>query len=185
MAEFIHPTHSKKELCEIIEIFDLNVAEYKKQNKKQLSKSILYQLSIIEEIKEDDNFYFVKDKKELIDYLINPDASKVLTVKEKAEVMELAKYIIMYCKNGYYLSLSPFIDYDDMIDKAKHISNYGDIPSVRKAIDLINTDCKLKNKLSVIMSSRCKKQLERKKRINQKYVGGLNVEYGVFTINFD
>eukprot|EP01047_Picozoa_sp_COSAG01_P114244 COSAG01_NODE_42921_length_435_cov_0.741071_1_plen_32_part_10 len=32
MAEFIHPTHSKKELCEIIEIFDLNVAEYKKQN---------------------------------------------------------------------------------------------------------------------------------------------------------
>jgi len=108
-----------------------------------------------------------------------------LTVKEKAEVMELAKYIIMYCKNGYYLSLSPFIDYDDMIDKAKHISNYGDIPSVRKAIDLINTDCKLKNKLSVIMSSRCKKQLERKKRINQKYVGGLNVEHGVFTISFD
>jgi len=71
------------------------------------------------------------------------------------------------------------------IYKAKHISNYGDIPSVRKAIDLINTDCKLKNKLSVIMSSRCKKQLERKKRINQKYVGGLNVEHGVFTISFD
>ena len=34
---------------------------------------------------------------------------------------------------------------------SEYISNYGDIPSVRKAIDLINTDCKLKNKLSLYL----------------------------------
>ena len=43
--ESIHQSHSKKELCEIIEIFDFNIAEYKKLNKQQLSKAILYQLS--------------------------------------------------------------------------------------------------------------------------------------------
>ena len=71
--ESIHQSHSKKELCEIIEIFDFNIAEYKKLNKQQLSKAILYQLSIVTEIKEDKDFFFIETKKELMDYLLNPD----------------------------------------------------------------------------------------------------------------
>ncbi len=185
MMESIHTTHSKKDLCEIIEIFDLKVAEYKKLNKKQLSKSILYQLSIIEEIIEDNDFYFIKNKKELIDYLVNPDSSKQLTIKEKASVMELAKYIIMYVKNGYYLSHSPFDDYDDMIDKAKYIANYSDIPSVRRAIELLNTDAKLKEKIEPIMSSRMKKKIERNKRNKQKCQGGLIIKKGPILVTFD
>ncbi len=185
MMESIHTTHSKKELCEIIEIFDLKVAGYKSLNKKQLSKSILYQLSIIEEIKEDNDFYFIKNKKELIDYLVNPDSSKQLTIKEKAEVMELAKYIIMYVKNGYYLSHSPFDDYDNMVEKAKHIANYCDIPSCRRAIELLNTDAKLKEKIEPIMSSRMKKRLERNKRKKQKCYGGLQIKKGPILISFD
>ena len=181
----IHTSHSKSELCEICEIFDINVPEYKKLNKTNLAKLLLYQLSIIQEIKEDDDFYFVKNKKELMDYLINPDSSKTLTVKEKGEVMELAKYVIMYCKNGFYLTHSPFLDYDDMIKKANHIANYGDIPSVRKAIEGLNGDAKLKKKIDIIMSSRCKKKMERKKRLNQKYYGGLIVKEGNFVVSFD
>jgi hypothetical protein len=181
----IHPSHSKKELCEIVEIFELNVCEYKKINKRDLSKMILYQLSIIDEVKEDNDYYFVKNKKELIEYLTNPDCSKTLTVKEKEKVMELAKYIIMYCKNGFYLSYSPFLDTDDMYSKARHIAQYGDIPSVRRAIDLLNTDPKLNDKIEVLMSSRCKKQLERKKRLKQKFMGGLQVKKGPIKVYFD
>ena len=183
--ESIHITHSKKDLCEIIEIFDLKVADYKKLNKKQLSKSILYQLSIIEEIIEDNDFYFIKNKKELIDYLVNPDSSKQLTIKEKSSVMELAKYIIMYVKNGYYLSHSPFDDYDDMIEKAKYIANYSDIPSVRRAIELLNTDSKLKEKIEPIISSRMKKKIERNKRNKQKCQGGLIIKKGPILVTFD
>ena len=183
--DIIHTSHSKKELTEIIEVFDIKVVDYKNINKKQLSKQILYQLSIVDEIKQDNDFFFISNKKELVDYLVNPDSSKVLSVKEKDSVMELAKYIIMYCKNGYYLSYSPFIDYDEMIVKAKHIANYGDIPSVRKAIDLLNEDIKLKIKIDIIMSSRMKKKIERKKRVKQKYQGGLQVKTGLIWINFD
>ena len=79
----IHQSHSRKELSEITEIFNLNVTNYNKLNKKDLAKSLLYQLSTISEIKEDNDYYFVKNKQELLDYLINPDCSKNLTVKEK------------------------------------------------------------------------------------------------------
>ena len=185
MAESIHNSHSKKTLCEIIEIFNLNIVDYKKLNKQQLSKKILYGLSVVEVIPEDNDFYFIKNKIELIDYLINPDSSKTLTVKQKEEVMELAKYIIMYCKNGYYLSHSPFIDFDEMVEKAIYISNYGDIPSVRKAVDSLNKDVKLINKIKLIMSSKCKKKLQRKKRLKQKFQGGLTVKRGCYIITFD
>jgi len=181
----IHTSHSKKTLCEIVEIFELNVVEYSKLNKQQLSKQLLYQLSVIDQIKPDNDYYFIKDKQELIEYLTNPDCSKTLSVKEKDEVMELSKYIIMYCKNGFYLSHSPFLDWDDMIEKAKHISQYGDIPSVRRAIELLNRDRKLNQKIEVMMSSRCKKQLQRKEKQRQKFVGGLKVKRGKFVLNFD
>ena len=150
----IHQSHSRKELSEITEIFNLNVTNYKKLNKKDLAKSLLYQLSTIDKIKEDNDYYFVK-------------------------------YIIQYCKNGYYLSYSPFLDHDDMIKKANYIASFGDIPSVRRAITLLNNDFKLKNKIKIIMSSRTKKRLERSKRVKQKYMGGLTIKKGTFLISFD
>lgn len=186
MINEIHKSHSKKDLCEIIDIFNLNVVDYRNLNKKNLSKELLYQLSKIDEIKRDDEYYFVENKKELIDYLVNPDCSKSLSVKEKDIVMELSKYIIIYCKNNFYLSHSPFLDWDEMIDKARYIADFGDIPSVRRAIELLNKDPKLKNdKINIMMSSKMKKQLERKKKQKQKFVGGLQVKKGPFTITFD
>ena len=180
----IHSSHSKSELCEICEIFGINIADIKKINKTAISKHLLYQLSIIQEIKEDNDYYFIKNKKELMDYLINPDSSKTLTVKQKAEKMELAKYIIMYCQNGFYLSHSPFLDFDDMVKQAQDIAQYGDIPSVRKAIEGLNGDTKLKNKIDIIMSARMRKKMERKKRLNSKYYGGLIVKEGNFIVDF-
>ena len=91
----------------------------------------------------------------------------------------------MYCKNGFYLSHFPFLDWDDMIEKAKHIRQYGDIPSVRRAIELLNKDPKLNEKIEVLMSSRCRKQLERKKKQKQKFYGGLQVTKGKFIVYFD
>ena len=183
--EKIDKSHSKKTLCEIIEIFDLKIANYINMNKKQLSKCILYELSKIGKIKPDEDYYFIKDKEELMEYLIQPDPSKSLTVKEKDEVMNLAKFIIIYCNNDYYLSTSPFLDHDDMIKKANYISAYGDIPSVRKAIDKLNKDPKVKEPLKLFMTTKCKKKLERKKRLIQKQQNILTINRGKFLVTFD
>jgi len=180
----IHSSHSKKELYEIIEVFDLHIISYKKFNKVNLCKSILYELSKIEEVKEDNDFFFIKNKQELLDYLINPDPSKVLTIKEKDNVMNIAKYIITYCKNNFFLSMSPFVDYDDMIKQANYISDYGDIPSVRKAIDKLNTDPKLTDKISYFVSTKTRKKLERKKRLSQQIKPSLLINKGKYIIDF-
>ena len=181
--EKIHSSHSKKELQEIIEVFELNIANYKNMNKKDISHSLMYELSKIDNIIEDDEFFFIKNKSELMDYLINPDSSKSLTIKEKAEVMEIAKYVMMYCKNSYYLSHSPFLDWNEMYEKVKHISQYGDIPSVRKAVDGFNKDprmLELGECIEVSMSSRCRKKMERKRRMVQKQKVSLKVRHGSF-----
>ena len=183
--EKIDKSHSKKTLCEIIEIFDLKIANYINMNKKELSKSILYELSKIDKIKEDKDYYFIKDKSELMNYLTQPDPSKSLTVKEKDEVMNLAKFIIIYCNNNYYLSTSPFLDHDDIIKKAKYISAYGDIPSVRKAIDKLNKDPKLQEPIELFMTTKCKKKIERKKRLVQKQKNILTINRGKFIVTFD
>jgi hypothetical protein len=96
----IHSSHSKKELQEVVEIFDLNIANYKNMNKKDISYSLMYELSKIDDIKEDNDYFFIKNKEELMEYLINPDSSKTLTIKEKNEVMEISKYIMIYVKNS-------------------------------------------------------------------------------------
>lgn len=181
----IHPSHSKKELCEIVEIFDLKVADYRKLNKKNLSKQVLYHLNQVDEIEPDNQFFFVNNKQELLNYLLNPDCSKTLTIKEQNNVKELAHHIISYCKCGFYLTHSPFLDHSDMIEKAKYIAQYGDMPCVRRAIEMLNKDPKLKTKIEVIMSEIMKKKLQRKKKLKQNTMGGLKVKEGPFLIEFN
>jgi hypothetical protein len=71
-----------------------------------------------------------------------------------------------------------------MYEKCMYIKDYGDIPSVRKAIDGFNTDPKMKpdKLIKVIMSSKCKKKLERKKRMIQKQKISLKIRRGNFLV---
>ncbi len=70
-----------------------------------------------------------------------------------------------------------------MYEKVKHISQYGDIPSVRKAVDGFNKDprmLELGECIEVSMSSRCRKKMERKRRMVQKQKVSLKVRHGSF-----
>ena len=106
----IHVSHSKKELCEICEVFDLDIPKYKELLKKELCPAILYKLTTIDEIPSDNAFYYIDNKEELIEYLTTPNQSKNLTIKEKDKIMLVAKKIIAYVNNGYWLSCSDFDD---------------------------------------------------------------------------
>ena len=106
----IHSSHSKRELCEICEVFDLNIEGYKDMIKKELAPSIIYKLTTIDDIKSDDKFYYIENKKELLEYLTTPNQSKQLTIKEKDKIMIDSKKIIQYCNNGYWLVGSAFED---------------------------------------------------------------------------
>jgi hypothetical protein len=159
----IHVSHSKRELCEICEVFDLQIPKYKELLKKELAPAILYKLSTIDDIKPDNDFYFIDNKKELLEYLTTPNQSKNLTIKEKDVIMNNAKKIIAYVNNGYWLMSSEFDDWDDLLEVANNVAKYCDIPTCRRAITLLNDDLKMDNKIEMIISPKVKKQLQKKK----------------------
>jgi len=181
----IHVSHSKKELCEICEVFDLQIPNYKELLKKELAPAILYKLSTIDDIPADNDFYYIDNKQELIEYLTTPNQSKNLTIKEKDKIMLLAKKIIAYVNNGYWLTTSDFDDWDTLLDKAKIVARYGDIPTCRRAIALLNEDLKMDKKIEIIISPRVKKQLDKKEALKKQLAGKFQVKKGRFIIHFD
>ena len=99
----IHSSHSRKELIQVIEQFNIDITNKNDLAKKDISALLIMKLNEMcdDEIQEEDEYFFVSSKQELIDYLQKPNQSKILTIKEKDNVMETAKKIISYCKNSY------------------------------------------------------------------------------------
>jgi len=180
----IHMSHSRKELLDIIRVFKLPITGKNDKNKKQLQEAIVEVVRFLDNIIPEDDYFFIKSKEELIEYLIKPNPAKTLTIKEKTDVMLTAKKLIGYSRNGYYLMPSGYMDAIDVYKDASYIAKFPEIPSVRKAIDLINQDPKMREKIEMIIPRRIKKQLEKRKSVKQASIP-LYIKRGEFNITFD
>jgi hypothetical protein len=98
--------------------------------------------------------------------------------------MVLAKKIIAYGRNGYFLMPSGYLDTIEIYNDAKYISKYPEIPSVRRAMEIYNLDPKARETIELILPRRIKKQLERKKKIKNMNNTPLYVKHGKFIIDF-
>ena len=116
--------------------------------------------------------------------MIKPNPAKTLTIKEKTDVMLTAKKLIGYSRNGYYLMPSGYMDAVDVYKDATYVARFPEIPSVRKAVDLINQDPKIRQKIEMIIPRRIKKQLEKRKSVKQSNIP-LFIKRGEFLITFD
>jgi len=67
MVNKIHSSHSKRELYEVIEVFELRIDNYKDMMKVELCRAILYELSKVDQIKCDNDIFYLESKKELLD----------------------------------------------------------------------------------------------------------------------
>ena len=79
---------------------------------------------------------------------------------------------------------SSYLSFDDVYTDGVHISKHGGIPSVRKAIELLNKDPKLAFPIEVKVPKRVENQIKKKKKIKQSNIP-LYVKHGRFVINFD
>ena len=183
----IHTSHSRKELIQVIQQFKIDIANVNDLPKKEIQ--ILLSNKLIEmpndNFNEEDEYFFVKDKSELIEYLAKPNQSKILTIKEKDMVMITAKKIISYCKNSYYLTPYNYETFEDLLDEAKYIAKFGDIPSCRRAINMLNQDPKLDHQIEVVLSKRVKKELQKKEQLKLNSIPRAIIKKGHFVINFD
>jgi len=118
----IHTSHSRKELIQVIEQFNIDIPNKLDLPKKEIQVLLINKLFQIDKIIEEDEYFFVKTKDELIEYLSKPNQSKQLTIKEKDNVMLTAKKIIGYCKNSYFLTPYNYESFDELLVEANYIA---------------------------------------------------------------
>tara|TARA_R110000782_G_scaffold4262_2_gene15102 strand:- start:262 stop:492 length:231 start_codon:yes stop_codon:yes gene_type:complete len=76
------------------------------------------------------------------------------------------------------------MSFDQVYNDAVKISAYGAIPSVRKAIELLNKDPKLSYAIELKIPKRVENQIKKKKTLKQSNVP-LFIKRGKFVISFD
>ena len=179
----IHNSHSRKELFDIIIVFELPIPNRNEYNKLKIQMKIIECLEYFDKINPDMEYFFIETKEDLVKYLQLPNPHKTLTIKEKDDVMSRSKKIINYCRNNYYLMPSSYLSFDEVYTDAVHISKHGGIPSVRKAIELLNKDPKLAFPIEVKIPKRVENQIKKKTKLKQSQIP-LYIKRGKFVIDF-
>tara|TARA_R110000824_G_scaffold235550_1_gene424340 strand:+ start:256 stop:819 length:564 start_codon:yes stop_codon:yes gene_type:complete len=160
----IHKSHSKTDLIDLINHLNLDIHFSHQDNKKSIHDKLLSHIK--SNFKIDNNFFKIENKTQLISFLENKNPKKILSIKEKNNVMLICKYIINYCKNNYDLTHTKYKHYQDLIDDVDFIKQFGDIPSVRRCCRLMNDDIKAGGrKFNPLISPQVKKDLEEKKTL--------------------
>jgi hypothetical protein len=182
---FIHKSHSKKDLNNIIETFKINIPNNREYKKKELLKLLTKELDVMDEIEPETKYYLFYNIIELKDYLSSCNPKKLLSIKEKSEIIMHCKEIQQYIKNGFHLEYSIF-ESDEEIDKlCRYIQPYGDIPSVRKALWKLKKHPLNKFKYEPKISKQTQAELDRRELLKCKYPKQLTHTTGKFFISFD
>lgn len=171
----IHKSHSKTDIIEIINDLSIPIVFSHQDNKKSIQKKVYLFIKDGSHIIKN-NFYNIKNKDGLIQFLKNPNPKKPLSIKEKQNVMLICKHIINYCKNSFDIENSKYDSVKDIVDDMDFIKQFGDIPSVRRCCRLMNSHPSLNNDFKPLLSPQCKKVLDEKNDSNKNKVsGGLTI----------
>ena len=181
-----HKSHSRRDLVDIIKTFKLPIEDPEDFNKKDLSDKLHFVLyDVIDAIMSDEHYFGIKDLHDLKEYLIKPNQKKILSVKDKNEIMTTAKLIIQYCKGGYCTDLSYFDNIEIIYSEARRIAQFGDIPSVRRMCQLINQNPHSNERIFPIISKKVQKDLEIKELTSKTIHHSLCIRKEKVIVSFD
>jgi hypothetical protein len=182
----IHKSHSKQELIDIIN--DLQISNIELSHSDSKSDTQTKILNYLGDYKDDtypDNVFKIRSSHELGIYLMNPNPKKNLSVKDKALVMSICKEITKFAKCNYIVENTRYDSIQELEDDMLYITQYGDLPSVRRAVKLMNDNIQRTRHWTCVISPQMKKVIEEKE--NQKHVNSYHATFrrGEFTVSFD
>jgi len=181
-----HSTHSKKDLCDIILIFNLPIQDFKQMVKKDLGHHILITLKSMDSIAPNFDYYEIKDIDELILHLTTKKCQGNISLKEREISISKSKSLIHFAKGcGGTFGNSDYTDKSQVISDAEYISKYADVPTCRMAIKLLNENNLLGYQIEGTISYKVKKQLEKKQKIKQGQQAQFSARAGHFVVVFD
>ena len=182
----IHKTFTKKDLIDFIQSYDVPIDDPKQYNKGELSINLTELL-----MTEDFQISFSADypdffhNQDLIEYLALPKSNEELNYKEKTDMIQRAKKIINYARNGYMISFTDYLSIDEIYQDGILVANHCDIPTCRRAISEINKDQKIRNKIEPKLSPKMKKTLEQKKINKSDLLPKMKFERKYIELSFD
>ena len=180
----IHKSHSRKELCNLIELLKLDIDNPKQYKKIDCAGILVHHINGLETVEPNIQLPF-NNVIELKHYLINQNPNKLLSIKEKNNVIHICKKIKHFCRNGYQLNLTDYKSIDMLYREAKYICRFGGIPSVRKAIRELNEYHDKPTNLEVDIPLHIQKELEIKDKLKRKNNFVFEIKKGEFLVKFD
>ena len=105
--------------------------------------------------------------------------------KDDMETRKKIKNIIYYCcKCSYEVSLSNYDTLKDIIKDANYIRFFGNEPSVRRAIRLLNRDNKIKDVFLCVMSDAVRGRVEEEEKLKQETKPKFKIVKGTHRVVF-
>lgn len=179
----IHKSHSKLELVKIILELNIKIKNPRQYKKINLSALLIDQLDTIDNIKASIHLPF-NNIIDLKHYLINVNPNKILTIKEKNDIIHKCKQIKHYCRNGFNINISEYKDDEELMKDIQLVKRHGSIPSCRKAIKEYNMN-PVKDDIDIYIPPHILKELEIKNRLKERKGQRLEHRMGKFIIGFD
>ncbi len=109
--------------------------------------------------------------------------SKKLSIKNRDEVIKIARKVKTFCRSGLDISKGIYKNNDELISDTVYISNYGEISSVRKAVKLVEEALDLKIPLQI--PEDIQKDINEKEKLKKDMTPRFQVKYGKFFVQFD
>jgi len=182
----IDKSFTKKDLIDIIQSYDIPIDDPKQYSKNELSIT-LTEILVNEDYQINYSFDYPEFYKneDLIQYLSVPKSNEELNYKEKSEMIQKAKKLINYARNGYMLSFTDYLSHDAIYQDGIIVANHCDIPTCRRAIDELNKDPKIRNKIEKQISPKIMKTLQQKKINKDELEPRFKFRRGHYIIDFD
>ena len=182
----IHKSQSKQELIDIINDLQISNIELSHSDSKSDTQSKI--LTYLNDYKEDTNpesVFKIRSSQELAIYLMNPNQKKNLSVKDKSVVMSICKEITKFAKCNYIVENTRYSTLQELNDDMMYITQYGDLPSVRRAVKLMNENVQRTRHWSCVISPQMKKVIEEKENQKNSISYHATFRRGEFIVSFD
>lgn len=181
----IHKSHSKQELIDIVNDLEISNIELSHSDSKgDTHKKILAYMDANSDTYQE-NVYRIGDTHDLRVYLMAKNPKKSLSVKEKAVVMGITKEISRFAKSNYIVENTRYSSMKELEDDMLYIVQYGDLPSVRRAVKLMNDNIQRSRVWTCVISPQVKKIIDEKEEQKRTNAYHATFRRGEFIITFD
>ena len=182
----IHTSHSKKDLIEVIERFQLySIPNYTELRKNNLSKALWALLETNPTIQEDSDIFYVGDIHDLKDYLTKTSCKQITSNSVKYDVADRVKNLTYYVKGGFVFQGTNYRDIEGVMMDAEFVRHFGDLPSVRRVLGLLNSDVKTPVHLQPVMTRRVEQRVVAKILQKGRNTPKFHTKVGFYTLEFN